>query len=111
MIVKKVADVLGYVPDTLRKKVKELFHESVENEKTTMLTEMQAVKLKEYLFPRTSALKSGVENVVTDLEKQQTIILAVQYLQEGYDAMKARAIEAERKNAELMHICKLYIAT
>ena len=71
MTVKEVADVLGYESETLRKKVKELFPESVENGKATMLSELQVVKLKENLFPRTPALKSGVENAVTEIEKQQ----------------------------------------
>src|SRR5574344_124389 len=110
MTVKEVADVLGYEPETLRKKVKELFPESVEIGKATMLSELQVVKLKENLFPRTPALKSGVENAVTDLEKQQTIILAMQYLQENLVAMKERAIKAERKNAILMHVSKTYTA-
>jgi phage antirepressor YoqD-like protein len=110
MSVKEVADVLGYEPETLRKKVKELFPESVENGKATMLSELQVVKLKENLFPRTPALKSGVENAVTEIEKQQTIMLAMQYLQENLIAMKERAIKAERKNAILMHVSKTYTA-
>jgi phage antirepressor YoqD-like protein len=97
MTVKEVANAIGYESETLRKKVKELFPESVENGKATMLSELQVVKLKENLLPRTPALKSGVENAVTEIEKQQTIILAMQYLQDGYNAMKARAIEAERR--------------
>jgi phage antirepressor YoqD-like protein len=110
MSVKEVADVLGYEPETLRKKVKELFPESVEKGKATMLSELQVVKLKENLFPRTPALKSGVENAVTEIEKQQTIMLAMQYLQENLIAMKERAIKAERKNAILMHVSKTYTA-
>lgn len=110
MTVKEVANAIGYESETLRKKVKELFPESVENGKATMLSELQVVKLKENLLPRTPALKSGVENAVTEIEKQQTIILAMQYLQDGYNAMKARAVEAERKNAILMHVSKTYTA-
>lgn len=110
MTVKEVANAIGYESETLRKKVKELFPESVENGKATMLSELQVVKLKENLLPRTPALKSGVENAVTEIEKQQTIILAMQYLQDGYNAMKARAVEAERKNAVLMHVSKTYTA-
>ena len=110
MTVKEVANAIGYESETLRKKVKELFPESVENGKTTMLSELQVVKLKENLFPRTPALKSGVENAVTEIEKQQTIILAMQYLQENLIAMKERAINAERKNAILMHVSKTYTA-
>ena len=110
MTVKEVANAIGYKSETLRKKVKELFPESVENGKATMLSELQVVKLKENLLPRTPALKSGVENAVTEIEKQQTIILAMQYLQESLIDMKERAIKAERKNAILMHVSKTYTA-
>ena len=55
-------------------------------------------------------MKVQGENAVTEIEKQQTIILAMQYLQDGYNAMKARAVEAERKNAILMHVSKTYTA-
>lgn len=75
MTVKEVANAIGYESETLRKKVKELFPESVENGKATMLSELQVVKLKENLFPRTPALKSGVENAVTEISKK---VLALQ---------------------------------
>ena len=110
MSVKEVADAIGYESETLRKKVKELFPEIVENGKPTMLNEKQVFILKNNLFPRTPALKSGVENAITDIEKQETIMLAFQYLKEGYETMKTRAIEAERKNAVLMHVRKTYTA-
>lgn len=110
MSVKEVADAIGYESETLRKKVKELFPEIVENGKPTMLNEEQVFILKNNLFPRTPALKSGVENAITDIEKQETIMLAFQYLKEGYETMKTRAIEAERKNAVLMHVRKTYTA-
>jgi phage antirepressor YoqD-like protein len=97
MTVKEVADVLGYEKDYLRKKVKELFPESVQNGIETTLNEHQVFKLKQYLVPRTLDMKVQGENAVTEIEKQQTIMLAMQYLQDGYNAMKARAIEAESK--------------
>lgn len=97
MTVKEVADVLGYEKDYLRKKVKELFPESVQNGIETTLNEHQVFKLKQYLVPRTLDMKVQGENAVTEIEKQQTIMLAMQYLQDGYNAMKARAVEAETK--------------
>lgn len=97
MTVKEVADVLGYEKDYLRKKVKELFPESVQNGIETTLNEHQVFKLKQYLVPRTLDMKVQGENAVTEIEKQQTIMLAMQYLQDGYNAMKSRAIEAESK--------------
>lgn len=110
MTVKEVADVLGYEKDYLRKKVKELFPETVQNGKETVLNENQVFILKNKLVPRTLDMKVQGENAVTEIEKQQTIMLAMQYLQENLDAMKERAIKAERKNAILMHVSKTYTA-
>jgi phage antirepressor YoqD-like protein len=110
MTVKEVADVLGYEKDYLRKKVKELFPDSVQNGKETLLNENQVFILKNKLVPRTLDMKVQGENAVTEIEKQQTIMLAMQYLQENLVAMKERAIKAERKNAILMHVTKTYTA-
>ena len=110
MTVKEVADVLGYEKDYLRKKVKELFPETVQNGKETVLNENQVFILKNKLVPRTLDMKVQGENAVTEIEKQQTIMLAMQYLQENLIAMKERAIKAERKNAILMHVSKTYTA-
>jgi phage antirepressor YoqD-like protein len=110
MTVKEVADVLGYEKDYLRKKVKELFPDSVQNGKETVLNENQVFILKNKLVPRTLDMKVQGENAVTEIEKQQTIMLAMQYLQENLVAMKERAIKAERKNAILMHVTKTYTA-
>lgn len=110
MTVKEVSEALGTAESTIRNKVKELFPEIVENGKQTLITEQQAHEIKTSIVPRDLTLKSKLENAVTEIEKQQTIILAMQYLQEGYNEMKARAIEAERKNAILMHVSKTYTA-
>jgi hypothetical protein len=59
MSVKEVADAIGYESETIRKKVKELFPEIVENGKPTMLSEKQVFIIRNNLFPRTPAWKSG----------------------------------------------------
>jgi phage antirepressor YoqD-like protein len=71
MTVKEVAEALGYEQDTIRKKVKDLFPESVQSGLTTYLTEAQVVAIKQSLTPRTLALKSGVEGATTDLEMME----------------------------------------
>lgn len=65
------AQMLGYEYDTIRKKVKELFPEIVENGKQTLLDMSQVTKLKGMLVPRTLALKSEVDSVSTDMEMIQ----------------------------------------
>lgn len=68
MSVQQIAQAIGYEADTIRKKVKELFPDAVENGKTTYLSEAQIVVIKQSLTPRTLALKSEVSAATTDLE-------------------------------------------
>jgi len=68
MTVAQVAQALGYKKDTIRKKVKELFPEIVENGIVTVLTEDQVHELKTVLVPRTLALKSEVTSAVLETE-------------------------------------------
>ena len=51
-------------------------------------------------MPRTFELKSKVESTTTELDRQKTIMLAMQYLKEDYDKMKQRAEIAEQKCIE-----------
>lgn len=118
MTVKEVADVLGCKPDTVQKIARRLEEEGCiarieirpDFSKALLLNVEQVQKIKENLVPRTLDMKVQGEKAVTEIEKQQTIILAMQYLQENLDAMKERAIKAERKNAILMHVSKTYTA-
>ena len=118
MTVKEVADVLGCKPDTVQKIARRLEEEGCiarieirpDFSKALLLNVEQVQKIKENLVPRTLEMKVQGEKAVTEIEKQQTIILAMQYLQETLDAMKERAIKAERKNAILMHVSKTYTA-
>lgn len=118
MTVKEVADVLGCKPDTVQKIARRLEKEGCiarieirpDFSKALLLNVEQVQKIKENLVPRTLDMKVQGENAVTEIEKQQTIMLAMQYLQENLDAMKERAIKAERKNAILMHVSKTYTA-
>jgi phage antirepressor YoqD-like protein len=111
MTVKEVAEALGVDCSSVSRRVKELFPEIVKNGVTTVLDEKQVTEIKS-AFLRNGKLGdvAKVENAVTEIEKQQTIMLAMQYLQENLIAMKERAIKAERKNAILMHVSKTYTA-
>jgi phage antirepressor YoqD-like protein len=111
MTVKEVADILGYEYDTIRKKIKELFPENVEQGKSTLLTEVQVVELKKRLVPRTAALKSGVDSASTELEMKQKTVEVMAWLMGQVEQEKAARMEAERKHAILMHVSKTYTAT
>ena len=100
MTVKEVADALGTAESTIRNKVKELFPEIIKNGVATTLNENQVFTIKKNIVPRDLTLKSKVENAVTIIDRQKTIILAMQYLQEDYNIMKQRAELAEQKCIE-----------
>lgn len=99
MSVDEVASVLGYDKEYLRKRCAELGF--TRNGVKTALTEEQVSKLKSILIPRTSDMKVRGQNAVTSLERHQTIMLAMKYLQEDYQAMKVRAELAEEENKTL----------
>jgi phage antirepressor YoqD-like protein len=99
MTVKEVADALGYEYDTLRKKVKELFPDSVQNGISTYLSQEQVIVLKQHLLPRTLALKSGVESAVTDLEMRQKAAEVMMWLLKDNETLKAKNSELEPKAA------------
>ena len=98
MTVKEVAEALSMSYDTIMQKARELGY--TKNGITTYLSELQVTKIKELIVPRTFELKSKVESTTTELDRQKTIMLAMQYLKEDYDKMKQRAEIAEQKCIE-----------
>ena len=98
MTVKEVADAIGYEPETIRKKVKELFPEIVENGKPTMLNEKQVYDLKRNLLPRTPALKSGVDSAITSLDIEEMTLRVIQYHVDKVVQLKA---ENERQREKI----------
>ena len=111
MTVKEVAEALGVDCSSVSRRVRELFPEIVKNGTKTILDEKQVTEIKG-AFLRNGKLGdiAKVENAVTEIEKQKTVMLAMQYLQDGLVEMRERALKAERKNAILMHVSKTYTA-
>ena len=95
MTVKEVAEVLGVTPEAIKKHVRELFPECIRNGIETVLTVSQVTEIKKKMLPTTL-----VVGAVTEIDRQKTIILAMQYLKEDYDKMKQRAEVAEQKCIE-----------
>ena len=91
MSVKEVAEVFGVTPEAIKKHIRTLYPDIIQNGKETRLNEKQVTEIKSKMIPTTR-----VVGAVTELEKQETIIKAMQYLQEGYAAMKQRAELAEK---------------
>ena len=92
MTVKEVAEVLGVTPEAIKKHVRELFPECIRNGIETVLTVSQVTEIKKKMLPTTL-----VVGAVTEIDRQKTIMLAMQYLKEDYDKMKQRAEIAEQK--------------
>jgi predicted transcriptional regulator len=111
MTVKEVADAIGTAESTIRNKVKELFPEIVENGKATLITEPQAVAIKKAILPRDLTLKSKLDSATTDLEMMEQAADVMSWLYRKVEAERSARIEAERRNAVLMHVAKTYTAT
>lgn len=108
MTVKEVAEALGVSYDTVAKHARTLGY--TENGKQTLLTEYQTLEIKNRIGKHDLLLSSKVESAVTEIEKDETILKAMQYMKERYENALKRALEAERKNAVLMHVRKTYTA-
>jgi len=111
MTVKQVAEALGYEEDTIRKKVKDLYPESVSIGKTTYLTEMQVGTIKANLVPRTLALKSGVELATTNIEMLKKTSEVMEWLAGQIDKERSLRKEAENRTNRLIHNNQTYTTT
>lgn len=111
MTVKEVAEALGVSERTVQRHAKEVFNHldnvvEVENGKATVLSELQVTEIKNRIaksgrFDLPNVAQAG--DVVTELEKNQTIFMAMQYLQERYTNAIKQAEIAET-NARTLQI-------
>ena len=111
MTVKEVAEALGTAESTIRNKAAELFPEIIKNGIATMLNETQVVQIKQSIIPRDLTLKSKLDNAVTDIEMMEKTNQVMVWLASKIEQERSARIEAERKNAILMHVSKTYTAT
>jgi phage antirepressor YoqD-like protein len=102
MTVKEVADALGYKPDTIQGKVKELFPALVKNGIATTLTMVEVDIIKQNLVPRNLGLKSEVDSAVTDIEMKRKALEVMQWMASQVEAEKAARIAAEEKALALL---------
>jgi len=90
MTVREVADALGYQPDTIQGKVKELFPKLVKNGITTRLTLTEVDIIKQNLVPRNLGLKSEVESAITPLDIERMTVQVMQYHIDKIAELQAR---------------------
>lgn len=106
MTVKEVATILGVEPEAIKKHVREIYPELMQNGITTYLTEEQVVNIKRKMIPTTS-----VVGATTELEMKQKAVEVMAWLVGQVEQEKVARMEAERKNAILMHVSKTYTVT
>lgn len=95
MTVKEVAEVLGVTAEAIKWHVRSLYPELLKNGIETRLTELQVTEIKRKMIPT-----SQLVGAVTEIEKEETIALAMQYMQERYQKALAK-VQALEPRAEL----------
>ena len=98
MTVKEVAEALGTAESTIRNKAKELYPETVENGKPTLLTEQQVYEIKKAIVPRDLTLKSKLESAVTSLDIEEMTVKVIQYHMAEVERLR---IENAKQSAQL----------
>lgn len=106
MTVKEVADALNVSERVIQKHASEIG--LTKNGKRTELTEQQATDIKNRIGKHDLALSCELENVVTEIEKDETILKALQYAQERYQSALNRALQAEARTSRLIHNSTTY---
>src|SRR5574344_1378612 len=79
MTVKEVAEAIGTAESTIRNKAKELYPETIENGKPTLLTEQQVYEIKKAIVPRDLTLKSKLESAGTSLDVKEITVKVIKY--------------------------------
>lgn len=115
MTTNELAESLGVSPTTITRAVKKLdaVLQPVEvNSQGGMLFDMrQATLIKQEIQKHHNLQNRQIDNVSTELEENQTIANALLILERRNVELRARAENAERLNAILMHTTRLYTIT
>lgn len=93
MTVKEVAEVLNVTPEAIKKHVRELFPEIIQNGVQTVLDEYQVTEIKKKMIPTTS-----VVGAITELEIER---MTAQVLE--YHINKAKELEADNKRLQAVN--------
>lgn len=94
MTVKEVSDILGVTPEAIRKHIRGIFPDIIINGKTTYLTDSQVTEIKRKMTPSTQVVGN-----VTRLEKAETILKAMEYINEELLSAKAENVILKESNA------------
>ena len=95
MTVKEIADVLGVTEEAIKKHIRNLYPELMQNGMTTYLNQKQVTEIKQKMLPTTQ-----VVGAVTDLEAAEMLLKSATHFKARFEQEKQARIEAERKLAE-----------
>jgi phage antirepressor YoqD-like protein len=94
MTVSEVSAILGVTPEAIKKHIRELFPEIIQNGITTYLDEDQVTEIKRRMIPTTQ-----VVGATTDAEMRQKAADVLAWLLRDNEALKARNSELAPKAA------------
>jgi len=87
MTVNEVAKILNVTPEALKKHVRILFPEILQNGKQTLLNELQVTIIKSKMTPTTSVVANK-----TELEKEMIIFQAWQFMTEKIERLEKESL-------------------
>jgi phage antirepressor YoqD-like protein len=97
MTIREVADILGVSGEALKKHIRDIYPDLMQNGVMTYLNESQIVEIKSRMLPTTK-----VVGATTDLEMKQKALEVMQWMASQVEAEKAARIAAEEKALALM---------
>jgi phage antirepressor YoqD-like protein len=97
MTIREVADILGVSGEALKKHVRDIYPDLMQNGVMTYLNESQIVEIKSRMIPTTK-----VVGATTDLEMKQKALEVMQWMASQVEAEKAARIAAEEKALALL---------
>jgi phage antirepressor YoqD-like protein len=109
MKTREIAKTLGVSERVIQKHAQALGY--TKNGIETDLDEVQATEIKARLFNSNPARSYEVAQKTTRAEMIQKTAEVMSWLSSELESEKSKRIEAERKNAVLMHVTKTYTAT
>jgi len=112
MTVKELSAAISVPERTIHNAIDRIMPEIKKNGLTTMLNEQQvSMVTSELKKAHNSELASSGKVITTDIEMMERAADVMRWLYEKVEAERAARIEAERRNAVLMHVAKTYTAT
>ena len=106
MSINEVATIFGVTPEALKKHIRKIYPDKMQNGIETRLNETEITELKKRMIPTTQ-----VVGATTDIEMQEMTLKVMQYHIDRYNAMKQALAVSEMRVNRLIHDSKTYTTT